>query len=131
RALRRGKIDILNHQRFRTGIEVNHGNRLLGLVRVRAELDAVPAVDDEQISALAAVSEGVGTAKHRHWHGPDSRQMSRGVNDQRAGRRDRPPLTGGFSLAPGASAKAETNHKKTTGHGSRIHRRITPIPEED
>jgi len=53
--------------------------------------------------------------------------MRRRIDYQRAGRRDRPPLSGGLFLAPCTSAKAQTNHKKTTGYGSRFHMPASPI----
>ena len=39
-------------------------------------------------------------------------------------------LTSGLLLAPGVSAKTQTNHKKTTGRGSRFHMPTSPIPED-
>ena len=44
RALRRGKIYVLDHHRLGTCAEVNDRNRLLGFTRVLAELDAITAV---------------------------------------------------------------------------------------
>jgi hypothetical protein len=55
--------------------------------------------------------------------------MSRRIDHQRAGRRDRPPLSGGLFLAPCTSAKTQTNHKKTAGYGSRFHIPASPILE--
>jgi hypothetical protein len=103
---------------------------LLGLIGVLAELDAVPAVDYQEITAFAALSERVRAAEHRHGHGPNGRQMRRGIDHQSTGRRDGSPLSGRFLLATCVSAKSQANQKKTTRYNSRFHMPASPIPED-
>src|SRR5260370_66195 len=106
RALRCREVYILNHHRLGSRVQVDHGNGLLGFVGVFAELDSIPAVDDQKIAALAAMSESIRTAKHRHGHGSDSRQMRRRINHQRAGWRDGPSLSSTLLLAPCGDRKS-------------------------
>jgi hypothetical protein len=57
--------------------------------------------------------------------------MRRRIDYQRTGWRDGPPLSGRLLPTPGASAKAQTNNKKTTRHGPRFHMTASPILEDD
>src|SRR6266436_1348009 len=70
-ALRRREVDILNYERLGAGIQVNHGNGLLGFVSLLTELNAVPAVHHQEITAFAVASKSVRAAKHRYGHGSD------------------------------------------------------------
>ena len=108
--MRRGEVDILDHQRFRCGIQVDDRDGLLGAICLLAELDAEPAIDHEEIAAFASPSKRVWAAKHRHGHGSDRRQMRGSIDYQRSGRRDGAALSSRFLLAQRDCAKPKSNH---------------------
>src|SRR5260221_453828 len=79
---------------------------------------AVTAIAHQKKAAFPALAKSFGTEEHCHGAVPDRRQMRGGVDHQRAGRRNGPPLAGRVLLAQSAGTKSQTNQKENTALGT-------------
>src|SRR5262249_43093071 len=97
-ALGRRKVDVLDDDGGRPGVQIDHREGLLGAVDARVELDAKAAVDGQQIAALAVGTGAIGTAHEGDRQRAAGRLARRGVEHQGASGRDGPTLAGRLIL---------------------------------
>src|SRR5580704_4437232 len=96
-ALRPGEINILNYHGSRPSVQIENAQGLLFGIRGRAELDAIAAIDADEVAAAAVFCAVVGAANKSNRKRADGGMPRASVHDDRAGGSDGPPFGSGLA----------------------------------
>src|SRR5262245_31846195 len=118
-ALRRGEINILDHDWRGLRIQIYDGERLLAMIGLGVELEAEAAIDRDQIAAFALRAVLVGRADEIHCERSHGGQPCSRVRQEHSGRRDRTAFRGGLiddlNILTGGGKKPETTKQNSSG----------------
>ena len=118
-ALRRGKVDILDHDGRWLRAQINDSQRLLAVIGLGVELEAEAAIDRDQIAPFAVRAVLVGRADEIHRERSHCGQPCSRVQQKHSGGRDRTAfrgrLIGDLNILAGCGKEPETAEQNGRG----------------